>query len=225
MKTPGAPRRGAKPAAAAKPRRSRGRPANSDSRDFRREILDAAETLFAERGFAATTTRRIAERVGVTPAMIHYYFGSKKALFREVLDQALLPLAKAITELRASGQSALEQFPRLVMRLAVQHPRLPALITREVFLPGGQMQEHFAAHLAPRLGGALPGLLAAEQRSGRISAAFDPNATALLVLALCIFPFIARPLAEKALGVRYDARGVALLESHVQMLLHRGLKP
>jgi AcrR family transcriptional regulator len=209
---------------AAAPRR-RGRPADSGARDLRREILDAAEALFAERGFAATPVRQIAERVGVTPAMIHYYFGSKTALFREVFDQALLPLASAIGELRASGRSVLEGFPGLVMRLALEHPHLPALVTREVFLPGGQMQQHFAANLAPRLGGALPGLLAAEQASGRVSSQFEPRATALLLIAMCIFPFIARPLAEKVLGVRYDAEGVAHLDAQLRLLLQRGLRP
>lgn len=203
----------------------RGRPAAADTGDSRGDILTAAEALFAEHGFAATSMRSIADRVGVTPAMIHYYFGSKMELFQAVVEQALAPLAAAIANLRSGSKTMLEQFPGLVMRLAAERPQLPALLMREVFLPGGKLQGHFAVNLAPRLGGALPGLLATEQEAGRISDDFDPRVTALLVLAMCVFPFVARPLAEKALGVRYDAAGVDHLEEHVTMLLKRGLKP
>lgn len=214
-----------RPAGKAAAIRSRGRPADAAAKDLRGDILAAAEKQFARYGFAGATLRRIADEVGVTPAMIHYYFGSKKALFREMLDQALLPLAEAIADVRESRQDPLEQFPRLLTRMAAEHPHLPALVAREVFLPGGQMQKHFVEHLAPRLGGALPELIAAEQRAGRIAPEHDPRLAALLVLAMCFFPFLARPLAERALGVDYGADGIAALESQIRLLLRQGLRP
>src|SRR5690606_29469641 len=103
----------------------------------------------------------------------------------------------------------------MIMRLAEDRPQIPALLKPDVFLPGGTLQGHVAKNLAPRLGGALPGLLASEQAAGRISDEFDPRITALLVIAMCVFPFVARPLAEKVLGVRYDAAGVDRLAEHV----------
>lgn len=48
-------------------------------------ILDAARELFAERGYAAVTVREIAERAGVTHALVHQYVGSKADIFRAVL--------------------------------------------------------------------------------------------------------------------------------------------
>lgn len=44
------------------------------------QIIEAAEELFAERGFAGTSVRDIAESAGVNLAMISYYFGSKEKL-------------------------------------------------------------------------------------------------------------------------------------------------
>lgn len=52
-------------------------------------ILDAATTCFSESGFAATTTREIARRAGVTQPLIHHYFGSKEALFEAVLEASV----------------------------------------------------------------------------------------------------------------------------------------
>jgi AcrR family transcriptional regulator len=48
-------------------------------------LLAAASALFAERGFHATTIRDIAERAGVNVAAGNYHYGSKKALYLEVL--------------------------------------------------------------------------------------------------------------------------------------------
>jgi AcrR family transcriptional regulator len=50
----------------------------------REEILDAAEACFAEAGYAGTSLRTITMATGVTQAMVTYYFGSKRELFRQV---------------------------------------------------------------------------------------------------------------------------------------------
>ncbi|GAG19720.1 unnamed protein product, partial [marine sediment metagenome] len=98
-----------------------------------------------------------------------------------------------------------------------------ALVAREVMLPGGVMQDHFMEFLAPRLGGSLPGLLEKEQQGGRMRNDFDPSIAALLLLSSCVFPFIARDLAEKALDVHFDSSGMQKLEQHITSLLDRGL--
>ncbi|MBE7374335.1 TetR/AcrR family transcriptional regulator [Pseudomonas lopnurensis] len=59
-----------------------GRPEGSSN--VRDEILDAAELLFANLGYAGTTLREVAEAAKVTQALINYYFGSKYGLFEEV---------------------------------------------------------------------------------------------------------------------------------------------
>ncbi len=51
------------------------------------EILDVAEVMFAEQGFAGTTLRQVADRLGVNPAMIAYYFQNKDNLFRSVFNR------------------------------------------------------------------------------------------------------------------------------------------
>jgi AcrR family transcriptional regulator len=49
-------------------------------------ILAAADQLFGELGFDATSTRHIAERSGVNKALIHYHFGTKDDLLAVLLD-------------------------------------------------------------------------------------------------------------------------------------------
>ncbi|MCQ4041196.1 TetR family transcriptional regulator [Streptantibioticus rubrisoli] len=58
-----------------------------DAQATRQALLDAAAALFAERGFERATVRDIAARAGVNQALLFRYFGSKKALFGEVLER------------------------------------------------------------------------------------------------------------------------------------------
>ncbi|MHA7961359.1 TetR/AcrR family transcriptional regulator [Streptomyces sp. L500] len=51
----------------------------------RQALIDAAAGLFAERGYDRTTVRAIADRAGVNQALLFRYFGSKTALFGEVM--------------------------------------------------------------------------------------------------------------------------------------------
>jgi hypothetical protein len=66
-------------------------------------------------------------------------------------------------------------------------------------------------------------MLQKEQREGRMKNDLDPSVAALSVLSLCIFPFIARELAEKALDVHFDSPGLQKLERHISSLLDGGL--
>ena len=63
---------------------SRGRPRQDESVDRRDTILDAAEALFCVNGFHGVTVREVAKVVGVDPAMLSYYFDSKRGLFDAV---------------------------------------------------------------------------------------------------------------------------------------------
>ncbi len=58
-------------------------------------ILDAAEALFMEHGFEATTLRAITAAAGVNLAAVNYHFGSKEELFQAVLTRRLDPMNQA----------------------------------------------------------------------------------------------------------------------------------
>jgi AcrR family transcriptional regulator len=50
-------------------------------------LLDAAEQLLVEIGFAGITTRKLAERAGVNHGLVHYYFGSMEELLLRVVER------------------------------------------------------------------------------------------------------------------------------------------
>jgi AcrR family transcriptional regulator len=55
----------------------------------RRQILAAARTLFAERGFDATTTRDLAAAADINDALIYRYFPDKRAILAALVDEAI----------------------------------------------------------------------------------------------------------------------------------------
>lgn len=203
--------------------RKRGRPPGRDSADHRERILDTAEELFARKGYAATPIREIAGSVGVNPAMVHYYFGSKLDLLRQVLERALEPVAEALAEMKQAGHAPAMEISRLLSKTVRRHPNMPVLMMREVMLPGGAVQKEFLEQMAPRLGGALPEMLAHEQRQGRLAESLDPGITALLLMALSVFPYIVREVAGPGLGIAYDTAGLDAIEWHTRQLLEKGL--
>jgi AcrR family transcriptional regulator len=187
--------------------------------------VDVAVERFARQGYAATSVREIASRVGVNPAMVHYYFGSKLSLLQIALEQSLEPLAGAIAKMRAAGDAPAGKIVKLLLDTLSARPFLAPLVVREVMLPGGVMQEHFLEYLAPRLGGAMPFLLEKEQKNGRMNKNLDTRISTLMLLSLCIFPFIVREAAEPALQISYDKDGLCRLEQHIDQLLKEGFSP
>ena len=80
-------------------RRERGREATTAA------ILEAAEDLFSASGFDAVTVRDIAERAGISHALVHRYLGSKEDIFRAVLahrQEAILAAAPDFSDLLAT---------------------------------------------------------------------------------------------------------------------------
>lgn len=68
------------------------------SRTTREKILDAAEGLIIEHGFAATSLRAIAQEAGVNLAATHYHFGSKSGLLAAVFHRRMQPISQARLE-------------------------------------------------------------------------------------------------------------------------------
>ena len=61
------------------------RTTKKDRQSTRAAVLEAAGRIFAERGYAETTSKEICELAGANSAAVNYYFGGKNNLYEEVL--------------------------------------------------------------------------------------------------------------------------------------------
>lgn len=68
------------------------------ARDTKEKILDAAEQLFADRGFPSTSMRDITQHAAANIAAVNYHFGSKEALLLAVLERRIEPINRARLE-------------------------------------------------------------------------------------------------------------------------------
>lgn len=95
-------------------------PARSDGQEARAQLLLAALALFAERGFAKTSTRAIAQAAGVNLAAIRYYFGDKAGLYAACFAEPMGGNAGELTALYDSPTLPLDQALRLCLTSYVE---------------------------------------------------------------------------------------------------------
>ncbi|MFO6452656.1 MULTISPECIES: TetR/AcrR family transcriptional regulator [unclassified Aeromicrobium] len=125
----------------------------------RERILDAASRLFAERGYDATSTRAIADAVGLNIATVAYHVGGKSDLYREVMraaheaqrdsvEAALSTLPRADGSPRAA-RDGLHAFVDAYLRFCVTHPEVPALWMRRWLAEGEMLSELEAEFTGP----------------------------------------------------------------------------
>ena len=112
-------------------------PRNSTSTQER--ILDAAEALFAERGFAGAAIREIASSVELNPASLYNHFASKQLLYEAVLERGLRPVFELLDSLPPVRwvPEKLDAATDTLMAHLARQPHLPRLLAQEA-LSGGE---------------------------------------------------------------------------------------
>jgi len=168
--------------------------------ETRARILAAAEEEFAAAGYDGARTVAIARRAGLTHAMLHYYFDTKAALYRAVLDRVLGELA---VQLWGAVGSALESGPAVPLKdlIAAAHtifarnPRFIRVMLWEI------------AAGAPRLdavaGPFLDGVARVVRLSGELGLLRPPHDArdvAVTLLGALVLYFFEGPLAVRLFG-------------------------
>lgn len=95
----------------------------------RERILEAAHSLFVEKGFAAVSMREIAAHSGVTKSLIHHHFGSKEALWDLVKERAISAYAEGQeAELLAADEPDADLLKNAVIRYFAFLQANPAVV-------------------------------------------------------------------------------------------------
>lgn len=92
----------------------------------RAEIIEAAKTLFFEEGIDSVTTRRIAERVGISQTGLYVYFPNKEAILGAIRDETfrhITTIIRRISDERPPGLDRLEAIFRAYVDFAFERPR------------------------------------------------------------------------------------------------------
>jgi TetR/AcrR family transcriptional regulator len=99
-------------------------------------ILEVAERLFLEKGFAMTSTTEIAKEVGCNQALVHYYFRTKDNLFNVIFEQKFNLFFQGVFEMKKMGdlkfQDKLKHIIESHYDILRKNPKMPALIINEL---------------------------------------------------------------------------------------------
>jgi len=152
----------------------------------RDRLLDAALTLFAEKGYVATGTQEIIDSAGVTKPVLYHYFESKEALFRELVGGIYDATAAAWDSMLTEETKAIDRL-RGILRISFEgsarDPRLPRLLLQTHYGPPiAELRAFMEGHTARRFGSVVNimrgGLESAELRGG--------DASSLALLFCCL---------------------------------------
>jgi len=106
-------------------------PVRKDKGDSRERILEGAAEEFATSGFAGARIDRIARRTRLNVRMIYYYFGSKKGLYRGVLESIYEQVARFLDEARSANRTPLAALGSY-FDLLISKPRFADVWVREI---------------------------------------------------------------------------------------------
>ena len=179
-----------------------GRPAAQDMTDVRRKLLDATRAACISKGLDGVSSKEIAAEAGVNPAMINYYFGNRETLHEAMMLDALSPLLAQISLAEENSHKLkLRQFLRAYMETLAANPWLPRLVVREVLPENGRLRELFLTQIAQRGATLFPELMRNELHNTTDEPEFDQELLAMSLMSLAVFPFVAAPILEPALGL------------------------
>ena len=205
------------------------RPRIRDAARSRRAILDAAETLFAERGFEAVSLQEIGDTAGLSRGTPSYFFGSKQDLYVAVLERAFADREEATTRafapvrawcespragaLREPLTRAIESY----MSFLLARPAFVRLIVREE-LRGGE-----GLRVVERESTAMREALAAVRAVARKRSlrSFDVDDAVLVLVSLTFSPLSQQSTFMAALAL--DLRDVAVRRQHVRLVTEQML--
>ena len=112
--------------------------ANEQSPTTAQRILNAAEDLFAEKGYSATSLGDVADRVGIRSPSLYNHFKNKEALYEAVLDRLLVDFSAPLEELGRTPvtHDRIFQWLETIVRQHHANPNLARLL-QHAALSGG----------------------------------------------------------------------------------------
>ncbi len=157
------------------------------------KILDAAEKIFFSKGKEGATMQEIADEAGITRTSLNYYYRSKDKLFEAVFRNALSRFVPRLAALMQTTDSLIEYFPRMaeiIIDTMIEHPQIPVFVLAELASNPDRVPQ-MMGELGIHPFQAMQKMKSDEPLS---QLSVDPRQVIMNLLAMCIFPFAARPM-------------------------------
>ena len=180
------------------------------------KILEAARRVFIYKGYAGARMQEIADEAQINKALLHYYFRNKEKLFETIFDEAFSTFVPAIQDIinsEITPSQKIELFIDTYLELLKNNPYLPSFILTEI----NRDSEKWFKSIESKIGAFL---IQIAEKIGTIlnSSEFtniDPRHILVNIIALCVFPYAAKPVMQ---GLLFENNA----EKYVEFLNERG---
>jgi TetR/AcrR family transcriptional regulator len=177
-------------------------------------ILDAAKKVFVQKGMAGARMQDIADEAGINKALLHYYFRNKEKLFEVIFMEAaekLFPRINAIFEADQPLFEKIENFCVEYIAIVMENPFLPLFVLNEI----NQDPDYFLKKVWTGKSKPNPVKLLEqiekEVKKGTIKRV-NPMHLLMNLISMTIFPFVAKPMFQKNLGMSESQFRMAMEE-------------
>lgn len=170
--------------------------ATTEYNDLERQIIETAQQLFIEKGFAGTSMSDIAATVGINRPTLHYYFRTKDKMFKAVFGSIVISLMPKIHDIIKLDIPFVDRMGMVLdeyIELFTKEPYLPKFICGEIQRDVNHLLEaakelQFEAALS-----LVKDTLLAEMEAGKIKKVPLPTVF-LTFYSLLTYPFLVRNL-------------------------------
>lgn len=196
----------------------------------RDKILDAAEALFARRGYAGVGMREVAEAAGLGKSSLFHHFRTKEELYLAVVVRMLDGFDRRLSAALAAGGDPLARFDRwidVVLDLLAEEPNASRLLLRSLFedddFAGDTDDERRVDEVLRRIIQNIAALLREGMQSGVFRVASIPH-TVQSLIGLTVYHFASGDLGAEIVGQSLFATSeVKRRKLEVKALLRGGL--
>ncbi len=169
----------------------------TDKENTEERILNAAKEIFVEKGKDGTRMQEIADKAGINKSLLHYYYRNKEKLFASVFQFAFKQFAPKIMNVFKEDDDLFTQirnFITLYLDMISKNKFIPMFILNEV----NKNDASFVINVI-KMSNINPveyrEKVYSEIKKGTIRE-IDPNQLMVNIIAMCLFPFIGRPIIQ-----------------------------
>lgn len=175
-------------------------------------ILKAAREVFIAKSYEGARMQEIADHAGINKSLLHYYFRSKEKLFDAVFSEVasnLFPAMKQVLEAELGIKEKITFFVKVYLKGLSENPFIPAFMLNTLNTDPNKFLKYI------RKSGLNPGMLQEQlenEATRGLIRMFKAEHLIVNIVAMCIFPFVARPVIQN-IFVMSDEEYKSYLES------------
>jgi AcrR family transcriptional regulator len=162
------------------------------------KIKEAAQRVFISKGYAAATTREIAEEAGINNALLNYYFRSKEKLFDIVMKEQVATLFGKVFPIINNPETSLDQKIVAVIDyytdVLLAEPGLMLFVLSEMHNQPQRIAGLFEANQ-----GMMQSVIA--RQFSQVKPFVHPVQLIMSVMGMALFPFMGRGVFQRTYGI------------------------